>query len=85
MRSFIEKLAKLIETEGVRTEGGPFKVFNFSIGYACDMSALIVANNMTQERARIKLYEEERDILRKAFDRCEEKTTDSIIEQLNNL
>lgn len=85
MRNWVEKLAKLIETEGMRIECGPFKVFNFSIGYACDMSALIVANDITQERARIKLYEEEQDILKKAFDRCEERTTDSIIEQLNNL
>lgn len=85
MRSWVEKLAKLVKTEGVRIEDGPFKVFNFSIGHACDMSFLIIVNDITRERAYIKIYEEEKDVLKKAFDKCEEKTLDSIIEQINNL
>lgn len=86
MRSFIEKLAKLVETEGVWTGGTVYKVLYYEIWYIIGyLSEVTIKNNITQEKAHIKLYEEERDILRKAFERCEERTTDSIIEQLNNL
>jgi hypothetical protein len=85
MRQWIEKLAKLIEKEGVRISCGPYKVLNYEIGYTFDMTRLVISNYITGETASIKLYEEEKDILKKAFNRCEERTTDSIIEQINNL
>lgn len=86
MRSFIEKLAKLVEIEGVWTGGTVYKVFDYEIWYIIGyLSEVTIKNNITQEKAHIKLYEEEQDILRKAFERCEERTTDSIIEQINKL
>lgn len=85
MRQWVENLAKSIEKEGVRISCGPYKVFNYEIGYTFDMTHLVISNYITGETAKIKLYEEEKDILKKAFDRCEERTTDSIIEQINNL
>lgn len=86
MRNFIEKLAKLVETEGVWTGGTIYKVFYYEIWYIIGcLSEVTIENNITQEKAHIKLYEEEQDILKKAFNRCEERTTDSIIEQLNKL
>lgn len=86
MRSFIEKLAKLVESEGIWTGGTVYKVFDYEIWYIIGcLSEVTIKNAITQEKAHIKLYEEEQDVLKKAFDRCEERTTDSIIEQLNNL
>lgn len=88
MRSFIEKLAKLVESEGIWTGGYLYKIQCYEIYVIQDImsnSFLTIKNDITQEKANIKLYEEEQDILKKAFNRCEEKTTDSIIEQINNL
>ena len=85
MRSFIEKLAKLVESEGIWTGGYLYKIQCYVIQDIMSNSFLTIKNDITQEKASIKLYEEEQDILKKAFNRCEEKTTDSIIEQLNNL
>lgn len=85
MRPWIEKLAKTIEIEGVRTDCGPYKVHNYEIGHTFEISHLVISNSITKEHARIKLYEDEKDVLEKAFDRCKERTTDSIIEQINNL
>lgn len=87
MRSFIEKLAKLIETEGICISGTAYKILDFEICFipGNDTTFLIIKNKMTNECAHLKLYDEEKDIISKAIDRCEEKTIDSIIEQLNNL
>lgn len=88
MRSWVEKLARLIETEGTQIGRCLYKIQCYEIYVIQDImsnSFLTIKNDTTQEKASIKLYEEERDILQKAFIKCEEKTTDSIIEQINNL
>jgi CO dehydrogenase/acetyl-CoA synthase gamma subunit (corrinoid Fe-S protein) len=87
MRSFIEKLAKLVETEGKQIGRCLYKIQCYEI-YAIpgdDMSYLNIINEISKETTTIKLYEEESDLLKKALERCKEKTTDSIIKQINNL
>lgn len=88
MRSWVEKLAKLIESEGKQIGDYLYKIQCYEIYIIQDIisnSFLTIKNDITREKARIKLYEEETDVLKKAFDKCEEKTLDSIIEQINNL
>lgn len=88
MRSWVEKLAKLIETEGKQIGRCLYKIQCYEIYIIQELmsnSFLTIKNDITQEKASIKLYEEETDMFQKAFIKCEEKTTDSIIEQLNNL
>lgn len=88
MRSFIEKLAKLVETEGKQIGRCLYKIQCYEIYIIQEFmsnSFLTIKNDITEEKASIKLYEDETDILQKAFNKCEEKTSDSIIEQINNL
>lgn len=87
MRNWVEKIARLIETEGKKIGGFSYKVLDYEIWFVPGEreSYVSITNETTKEHADVKLYEEEQDILKKAFDRCEERTTDSIIEQINNL
>lgn len=87
MRSWVEKLAKLIEVEGKQIGVFDCKILNYEIYFipGNNTSYLIVTNTVSKEKPTIKLYEEEIDLIKKAFDRCKEKTTNYIIEQLNNL
>lgn len=87
MRSFIEKLAKLIKTEGKQIGRCLYQIQCYEI-YAIPgdvISYLTIINEISKETTTIKLYEEESDLIKKALERCKEKTIDSIIEQINNL
>lgn len=87
MRNFIEKLAKLIETEGKKIGGFSYKVLDYEIWFVPGEreSYVSITNETTKEHTDVKLYEEEKDVIKKALERCKEKTTNSIIDQLNNL
>ncbi len=87
MRSWVEKLVKLIEIEGKTIGGFTCKVLNYEIFFIPenDTAFLTITNEITKECTHIKLYEEEKDIINKAFGQCKEKSINSIIEQITNL
>lgn len=87
MRSWVEKIARLIETEGKKIGGFSCKVLDYEIWFVPGEreSYVSITNETTKEHTDVKLYEEEKDVIKKALDRCKEKTTNSIIDQLNNL
>jgi hypothetical protein len=87
MRNWVEKIARLIETEGKKIGRFSCKVLDYEIWFASGEreSYVSITNETTKEHADVKLYEEEKDVIKKALDRCKEKTTNSIIDQLNNL
>lgn len=87
MRNWIEKIAKLIESEGKRIGGFSYEVLDYEIYFMPGGSAsyISIENKITKDHTDVKLYEEEIDLIKKALDKCKEKTTNSIIEQLNNL
>ena len=85
MRNWIEKLAKLIETEGVCVSEATYKVPHYEIWITHEAKLVAIKNTLTEECYSFKLYEEEQDLFKKVAKRCKEKTADSLIEQINNL
>lgn len=87
MRSWVEKIARLIETKGKKIGGFSYKVLDYEIWFVPGEreSYVSITNETTKEHTDVKLYEEEKDVIKKALERCKEKTINSIIKQLNNL
>lgn len=85
MRNWVEKLAKLIEREGVCISEMSYKILHYEIYITWNAKLVDIKNTLTEEYGIFKLYEEEQDLLKKVTKRCKERTADFLIEQINNL
>lgn len=88
MRTWIEKLSDKLEKEGLMWQNNlyspySFKLNTFEISHMSD--SLVIRNNETQASCYIKLSEEENALIINACKKCEKKTSDELIKQLNNI
>lgn len=96
MRTWVEKLAKTIKTEGssiysIDLKQRGIRIINYIVNLDTTLirdkieEVIKIYNEINDEIVSIKLYKDEFDIIQSAIEICKQRTEDNIIEQLNNL
>lgn len=92
MRQWVEKLAKHLENEGVWVEKRSFfgdnsliETTKYRVSIWARYNELEIKKLNSEEHTKIKIYEDESDLLAKIRNKIIENTKDNFINELNNL
>lgn len=88
MKDWIKKLANKLQNDGTLWQLSifsppAFKIDNFE--FVLQNSVIVIRNDATKSSCCIEINQEEYELLKESLYKCEKRTSDNLIEQLNHL
>jgi len=88
MKDWVKKLANKLQNDGTLWQLSifsppAFKIDNFE--FILQTTAIIIRNDATKSSSCFEIDQEEYNLLKESLKKCEKRTSDSLIEQLNHL